>query len=58
MQVVAIDPSTAFRKALRMWLPRTGVSVDVFHLVKLGNDMCQTHLAHSSITGLPKHGIS
>ncbi|MEJ1194037.1 transposase [Pseudarthrobacter sp. CCNWLW207] len=22
-----------------MWLPRTAVSVDAFHLVKLGNDM-------------------
>ncbi|MDQ0620111.1 hypothetical protein QFZ33_004135 [Arthrobacter globiformis] len=39
MQVAAIDPSAAFRKALRMWLPRTAVSVDAFHLVKLGNDM-------------------
>jgi hypothetical protein len=39
VQVVAIDPSAAFRKALRMWLPRTAVSVDAFHLVKLGNDM-------------------
>lgn len=38
-QVVAIDPSAAFRKALRMWLPRTAVSVDTFHLAKLGNDM-------------------
>ncbi|MBN9131729.1 MAG: transposase [Paenarthrobacter ureafaciens] len=39
MQVAAIDPSAAFRKALRMRLPRTAVSVDAFHLVKLGNDM-------------------
>lgn len=39
VQVVAIDPSAAFRNALRMWLPRTAVSVDAFHLVKLGNDM-------------------
>lgn len=39
VQVVAIDPSAVFRKALRMWLPRTAVSVDAFHLVKLGNDM-------------------
>ncbi|MEQ4567616.1 transposase [Paenarthrobacter sp. CAP02] len=39
VQVVAIDPSAAFRKALRMWLPRTAVSVYAFHLVKLGNDM-------------------
>jgi hypothetical protein len=32
-QVVAIDPSSSFRKALRMWLPRTAVAVDHFHLV-------------------------
>jgi transposase len=38
VEVVAIDPSAAFRKALRMWLPRTAVSVDAFHLVKLAND--------------------
>ena len=38
VQVVAIDPSAAFRKALRMWLPRTAVAVDAFHLVKLAND--------------------
>jgi transposase len=37
VQVVAIDPSAAFRKALRMWLPRTAVSVDAFHLVSLAN---------------------
>ncbi|WP_171814620.1 transposase [Arthrobacter dokdonensis] len=34
---LAIDPSAAFRKALRMWLPRTAVAVDHFHLVSLGN---------------------
>lgn len=39
VQVVAIDPSAAFRKALREHLPRAAVSVDKFHLVKLGNDM-------------------
>lgn len=39
VQVVAIDPSAAFRKALAMWLPRTAVSVDHFHLVKLANEM-------------------
>jgi hypothetical protein len=33
VQVVAIDPSAAFSKALRMWLPRTAVAVDHFHLV-------------------------
>jgi transposase len=37
VQVVAIDPSAAFRKALRMWLPRTAVAVDHFHLVSLAN---------------------
>ena len=37
VEVVAIDPSAAFRKALRMWLPRTAVSVDAFHLVFLAN---------------------
>ncbi|WP_246263138.1 ISL3 family transposase [Arthrobacter mobilis] len=37
VQVVAIDPSAAFRRALRMWLPRTAVSVDHFHLIQLAN---------------------
>ncbi len=37
VQVVAIDPSAAFRKALRMWLPRTAVAVDHFHLISLTN---------------------
>jgi len=38
VQVVAIDPSAAFHKALREHLPRAAVSVDAFHLVKLAND--------------------
>src|SRR5215213_5276912 len=38
VQVVAIDPSAAFRKALREHLPAAAVSVDAFHLVKLAND--------------------
>jgi transposase len=38
VEVVAVDPSAAFRKALRMWPPRTAVSVDALHLVKLAND--------------------
>ncbi|XDP44043.1 ISL3 family transposase [Sinomonas sp. P10A9] len=38
VEVVAIDPSAAVRKALRMWLPRTAVSVDAFHLVQLANN--------------------
>ncbi len=39
VQVVAIDPSAAFRSAVRRRLPQARVSVDHFHLVKLGNDM-------------------
>ncbi|HEV7788979.1 MAG TPA: transposase [Pseudonocardia sp.] len=39
VEVVAIDPSAAFRKALREHLPHAAVSVDPFHLVKLTNDM-------------------
>jgi len=39
VEVVAIDPSAAFRKALGEHLPRAAVSVDKFHLVKLANDM-------------------
>jgi transposase len=38
VEVVAIDPSAAFRKALRAQLPAAAVSVDPFHLVKLAND--------------------
>ncbi|KGH44871.1 transposase [Modestobacter caceresii] len=38
VEVVAIDPSAAFRKALREHLPAAAVSVDAFHLVKLAND--------------------
>jgi transposase len=39
VEVVAIDPSAAFRKALREQLPAAALSVDAFHLVKLANDM-------------------
>ena len=39
IEVVAIDPSAAFRKALREHLPQAALSVDAFHLVKLANDM-------------------
>ena len=39
VQVVAIDPSAAFRKAIRTEFPRVAVSVDHFHLVQLANDM-------------------
>src|SRR5699024_2488123 len=38
VEVVAIAPSAAFRKALREHLPEAAVSVDAFHLVKLAND--------------------
>ena len=36
--VVTIDPSAAFRSAVRRLLPKVRVSVDHFHLVKLAND--------------------
>jgi transposase len=39
VEVVAIDPSAAFRKALRKHLPHAALSVDPFHLVKLANDV-------------------
>jgi transposase len=42
VEVVAIDPSAAFRKALREHLPHAAVSVDAFHLVKLANDAVTT----------------
>lgn len=39
VEVVAIDPSAAFRKALAEHLPGAAISVDAFHLVALANDM-------------------
>lgn len=39
IETVGIDPSAAFRKALRENLPDAAVSVDCFHMVQLGNDM-------------------
>jgi transposase len=39
VQVVAIDPSAAFRKALTEHLPNAAISVDAFHLVALANGM-------------------
>ncbi|PYI63902.1 ISL3 family transposase [Arthrobacter livingstonensis] len=39
IETVGIDPSAAFRKALRENLPDAAVSVDHFHLVLLANDM-------------------
>jgi transposase len=38
VRVVAIDPSAAFRKAVKPLLPNADVAVDHWHLVKLGND--------------------
>ncbi|KNX35980.1 ISL3 family transposase [Luteipulveratus halotolerans] len=38
VRTVAIDPSAAFRSAVRSWLPKARVAVDHFHLVKLAND--------------------
>ena len=37
VEVVAIDPSAAFRKAITEHLPTAAVSVDAFHLVQLAN---------------------
>jgi transposase len=37
VQVVAIDPSAAFRKALRMWPSRKAVAADHVHLISLAN---------------------
>lgn len=37
VEVVAIDPSAAFRKAIAAHLPAAAVSVDAFHLVQLAN---------------------
>ena len=42
VQVVAIDPSVAFRAALHPLLPNAKTSVDHFHLVKLANDTVTT----------------
>ena len=39
IEVVAIDPSAAFRKAIATHLPAAAVSVDAFHLVQLANQM-------------------
>ena len=38
VRVVAIDPSAAFRSAVKPLLPNANVSVDYWHLIKLGND--------------------
>jgi transposase len=39
IQVVAIDPSAAFKKAITTQLPNAKISVDPFHLVQLANLM-------------------
>jgi transposase len=39
IEVVAIDPSAAFKKAITKQLPNTKISVDPFHLVQLANLM-------------------
>ncbi len=38
IEVVATDPSAAFAKAIRTYLPTAAISVHAFHLVKLAND--------------------
>jgi transposase len=42
IEVVAIDPSAAFAKAIRINLPAAAISVDAFHLIKLANDTLTT----------------
>lgn len=37
VHVVAIDPSDAFRKAIRLRVPRSTVSIDHFHVAALAN---------------------
>ncbi len=37
--MVAIDISATFRTAIRQVLPAVEISVDHFHLLKLGNQM-------------------
>jgi transposase len=39
IEVVAIDPSAAFKKAITEQLPNAQISVDAFHLVQLANLM-------------------
>jgi transposase len=39
IEVVAIDPSAAFKKAITNELPNAKISVDPFHLVQLANLM-------------------
>jgi transposase len=39
IQIVAIDPSAAFKKAITTQLPNAKISVDPFHLVQLANLM-------------------
>lgn len=43
IQVVAIDPSAAFRKAIATCLPAARIAVDPFHLVQLAN-LCLTRV--------------
>ena len=53
VRVVAIDPSAAFRSAVRSWLPKARVSVDHFHLVKLAGDML-TAVRRRDLLGHPR----
>ena len=43
IQIVAIDPSAAFRKAITTTLPAARIAVDPFHLVQLAN-LCLTRV--------------
>ncbi|RDV09351.1 hypothetical protein DXK94_13220 [Arthrobacter sp. RT-1] len=48
VQVVAIESSAAFRKALRRWLSCTAVAVDYFHLISLANQAVTETRQHLS----------
>lgn len=52
--MVAIDPSTAFRKAITGRLLNTKITVDPFHLVQLAN-LCFTRVRQQLAQHLPQH---
>ena len=51
IQIVAIDPSAAFKKAITTSLPHARIAVDPFHLVQLGN-LCLTRVRQRLVQDL------
>ncbi len=51
IEVVAIDPSAAFKKAITDCLPNATIAVDPFHLVQLGN-LCVTRVRQRLVQDL------